>query len=75
MLVFLNWVYETNYAFFIAFLAMAGTNSPTKTSGLVKDVKGKPIHGVGITLLQTYDGVVTDRQSGTIFVPNFQKRR
>src|SRR3982750_4327869 len=42
--------------------------SQTKLSGKIKDIKGKPIPGVSITLKDTYDGAVTDSLGNFNFI-------
>jgi hypothetical protein len=44
------------------------TKAQTKVAGLVTDLIGHPLHGVGITLLGTYDGTITDSTGQLAFV-------
>lgn len=51
---------KTGFTIVFILLVAIIVSGQTKISGLVKNAKGMPIHGVGITLLQTYDGAITD---------------
>lgn len=48
------------FIFLIGFLIINSLEAQVKISGTVKDVKGRGVSGVSITLKDTYDGATTD---------------